>query len=867
MPNAVLGMLVMSIVAFGYINTVIEDELSGSMHEVIDRSAEMINRWLVTMMLEPEIIASTPAAKKINESFESFDQQNINRHEVLHKKYPDIFQDIYGSNRDGIYHTVMREGDQIKFFEGDIANRPYFISIMNGGPTQITPPLISRTTGIPTVFIVAPIKDEQNKPAGLVGTGVALTYIQNLVRGMKTGVSDYAFIVSSDGTIVAHSNLESVIEKQVSILDLFPDPQLINRLQSEEDGVFDYQDRGGDIIFYHNKIPVAGWKMVSAISASELYSPAHRMIRLLILITVITSLITGFSVYYIMGRLIGPLQVFVRKTEDIAAGNYDAGDFPTVTNDEIGVLARSFNTMQKNLQNSVTRLKESEKNYRSIFENSVEGILQTTMDGEILIVNPSLVRMLHCGSIEEMMRSYPNILQMYYNPQDQTGVIEALLEKGSITHHELRARGCDGSEIWVSLSAHLVRDESGEPLRIESLFSDISEQKKIEQEKEKLFQELIQSQKLEAVGQLAGGVAHDFNNMLAVILGRSELSLLKMDKNDPHYESFVDIYNAAEHSVNLTRQLLTFARKQSVKPEKLIINDVINNMLKLLRRLINEDIDLRFIPGNGIWDIYMDPDQLGQILTNLCVNARDSIKGNGQITIITKNLDKNNELTELAEGTAPGRYICLSIADSGSGMDKETQRHIFEPFFTTKEHGKGTGLGLSTIYGIVKQNKGLINVDSQLNKGTTVSIYLPKHSDSSVREKAAPAAVPLRSSATSVLLVDDDRYLLDITKVILESLGCIVFPANSPSEALQIADDGDNAIDLLMTDVIMPEMNGLELSKKIDLIRPGLKCLFMSGYSSDILAPKGVLDEGVNLIQKPFSLKSISDKINEIILE
>ena len=864
LPIVIFGMIIMSIVAFGYINMVIEQELTGNRQMVIDRSAEMINRWLVTMMLEPETIASTPAAKNINNSFSPFDLQNINRYKVLHKKYPDIFQDIYGSNREGVYHTVVMEGNQIKFFEGSIANRPYFISIMNGGPTQITPPLISRTTGIPTVFIVAPIIDENNEPAGLVGTGVALTYIQQLVRGMKLGKSDYGFIYTSDGTLVAHSKLELVIEQQVNILDLFPDPDLVIRLRSEEKGMFHYRNKNKDVIFFHNLIPVTGWKMVSVISTSELFYPASRMIQILILITAITSIITGISVYYIMGRLIKPLQIFVQKTGEIAEGNFSAGNFLLKSNDEIGVLAQSFNTMQKNLQDSVTQLKESEQNYRSIFENSMEGILQTSINGKILTVNPATVQMFHCESVEKLMGSSPNIQQLYYNPEDRKQIIDTLIKKGHVNHKEVQARGCDGSIIWISLSAYLVRDESGAPLRIESLISDISEQKKIEEEKEKLFQELIQAQKLEAVGQLAGGIAHDFNNMLAVILGRAELSLLTMDKTDPNYESFVDIYDAAEHSGNLTRQLLAFARKQSVAPEVLKINSIINSMFKLLLRLINEDIELTFTPDNDIWDIYMDPDQLGQILTNLCVNARDAIKGNGRITIKTENLDIDSNISELMEGIIPGQYICLSVEDSGSGMDTDMQKHIFEPFFTTKEQGKGTGLGLSTIYGIVKQNKGLISVYSELEKGTIFKVYLPRLNAVEKDSDQNDLDEKMAASIGSILLVEDDQRLLGITKVILESLGSTVIPAGTPAEAIQIAENSETPIDLLMTDVIMPEMNGHELFKRIDKIRPELKCLFMSGYSADILAPKGVLKKGINFIQKPFSLKGISDKINEI---
>ncbi len=868
MPLFILGMTSMSLAAFSYINSVIREELSGSRLKVINRSAELIDRWLKTLMLEPETIASTPAAKKINDSFEDFDIQNINRYIVLHEKYPDLFQDIYGSDRDGIYHTVLVDEAGISIFEGDINNRPYFISIMNGGPTQITPPLISRTTGILTVFIVAPILDENNQPAGLVGTGLSLKYMHQFVKELKSGESSYSFIFTHDGTIVAHSELDSVIEQSVNMTDLYTDTELISRLASKDNGMFRYKDGKEDLVFFVNGITVTGWQLVSVISTSELFSPAHKMIMTLILIALITMLITAGTVYLIMGKLIRPLQTFVKKTEEIAAGSLDSGEFPIITHDEIGTLGMSFNVMMKNLKDSVSQLKMSEDKYRGIFENSMEGILQTTMDGKIMTANPAMVKMLRFESEEMLINTYTDIQnQLYYNPEDRFKILKQLQEYGMIMNEELQCRCFDGATLWVSLSAYLVHDDEGNPLRIESLVSDISVRKKIEEEKQKLFEELAQSQKLEAVGQLAGGVAHDFNNMLAVILGRSELSLIETDVKDPNYQSFKDIIDAAEHSANLTKQLLAFARKQSVSPEVLNINNEVKSKIKLLRRLISEDIELSFIPDNDVWNIFMDSDQIGQILTNLCVNARDSIEGNGRITIKTKNVEVNSKTSELIEGINPGEYICLSIEDTGSGMDKETQNHIFEPFFTTKDLGRGTGLGLSTIYGIVKQNNGLINVYSEIGKGSIFNIYLPKYSGPEEIGQSQTREVLISEVNASVLLVEDDSRLLGLTKIILESLGCHVFSAESINAALATVQDKHIGIDLLLTDVIMPEMNGYDLYTKINSIRPGIKCLFMSGYSGDILTPKGKPEKEINFIQKPFSIKELSEKILAILKE
>ena len=385
-----------------------------------------------------------------------------------------------------------------------------------------------------------------------------------------------------------------------------------------------------------------------------------------------------------------------------------------------------------------------------------------------------------------------------------------------------------------------------------------------ETERKKLQEDLFQVQKLDAIGQLAGGVAHDFNNMLAVILGRTQLALLRMQPADPHFRSFLEIQNAAEHSVNLTRQLLGFARKQTVAPKVIDLNQTILSIYKLLRRLISEDIDFLFLPAEETWPVFFDPDQIGQILTNLCVNARDAIQGVGKIIIETKKAEFDSAYCSNYPDYMPGEYTCLSVCDTGCGMDKATQKHIFEPFFTTKEENKGTGLGLSTVYGIVKQNNAFINTYSEPGQGSAFRIYIPRYlgeiETSSIIEPPDSISLDLRM----VLLVEDEPKLLDISKATLEEIGYTVLAANTAAEAIRYAEDDSLAIDLLITDVVMPEMNGRELVSYIMKIRPSLRCLFMSGYTANIVAHKGVLDMGINFIQKPFSLQAIAAKIREV---
>jgi len=398
-------------------------------------------------------------------------------------------------------------------------------------------------------------------------------------------------------------------------------------------------------------------------------------------------------------------------------------------------------------------------------------------------------------------------------------------------------------------------------------FRDITGRKRAEEEKAKLEEQYRQAQKMEAIGQLAGGVAHDLNNMLNIILGYSQMTLMKTDPSSPLSSNLREIMNAARRSADLVRQLLAFARKQTIAPKALDLNDTIAGMLNMLRKLIGEDINLIWIPAAKLWKVKMDPAQIDQILANLAVNARDSISGVGKITIETGKSQFDKEYCSQNTDFVPGQYVLLSVSDNGCGMDKETCEQIFEPFFTTKEVGKGTGMGLATVYGIVKQNNGFINVQSEPGKGTTFRIYLPR------REEEAGTAIdepcihsgPL-TGTEMVLLVEDNEALLKMGKMMLEELGYGVLTAGTPDEAVKLVEQYAGDIHLVLTDVVMPEMNGRDLMNRLSLLRPGIKGLFMSGYTANVIAHRGILDEGVYFIQKPFHMEVLASKIRDALL-
>lgn len=396
---------------------------------------------------------------------------------------------------------------------------------------------------------------------------------------------------------------------------------------------------------------------------------------------------------------------------------------------------------------------------------------------------------------------------------------------------------------------------------------DISERKRAEAEREKLQTQLLQAQKIESIGRLAGGVAHDFNNMLTVILGHAEMAVKNFEQSDPVYANLEIIIEAAYRSADLVRQLLAFARKQTVEPKIFDLNDYIADLLPMLMSLINEDIDLVWKPGAELWLIRIDPSQVDQLVANLCVNARDAIDGVGKITIETENVSFDADYCAFHSGCIPGQYVQLCVSDNGSGMDKEVLDHIFEPFFTTKEMSRGTGLGLAGVYGIVRQNKGFVSVYSEPGQGTSFKICLPRFSGGLAEGLPEKVSNIPRGNGELVLLVEDEAVILKVGKEMLEQLGFNVLTAALPSEAIRLAHTHGDEIRLLITDVIMPEMNGRDLARILVGMKPDLQCLFTSGYTANVVAHHGVIDNGIHFIQKPFSLKDLALAIWKILAE
>ncbi|MFH1981403.1 MAG: cache domain-containing protein [Pseudomonadota bacterium] len=529
---------------------------------------------------------------------------------------------------------------------------------------------------------------------------------------------------------------------------------------------------------------------------------------------------------------------------------------------ELSRIAESANKMIEVLKKTEKSMQESEALLRGLFDNMGAGvaIYETPDEGQRFVFRELNRHGLASGQLKkedviglEVRDVFPGVVAL-----GLFEVFQNVWKTGLAQRHPSRIYQDGRITLWVE--NYVFKLPSGQ---LVAIYEDTTAKRQAEVARDAMEKQLLQAQKMESVGRLAGGVAHDFNNMLSVILGYTEMALEQSGPDHQLHSALQEIKNAAQRSADVTRQLLAFARKQTISPKLIDLNKTVKSMLKMLQRLIGENIALVWLPASDLWPVHMDPSQIDQILANLCVNARDAIAGTGKITLETGKVSFDAAYCVDHPGFVPGDFVLLTASDDGCGMDKQIMANLFEPFFTTKDVDKGTGLGLATVYGIVKQNNGFVNVYSEPGKGTTFKIYLPRYQPTGDEvQETAPLAPDVRGSET-ILLVEDESAILKMTTMMLQRLGYTVLAAATPGQASDLARKHSGQIHLLMTDVVMPEMNGLDLARRLQSVYPDLKCLFMSGYTANVIAHHGILDEGVHYIQKPFSKKDLSVKVQE----
>ena len=512
-------------------------------------------------------------------------------------------------------------------------------------------------------------------------------------------------------------------------------------------------------------------------------------------------------------------------------------------------------------------LRASEERYRSLVEATSDLIWEVDSQGRYTFLSRKWEEM--CGHPAEHFLGRSPLELLPDDCADETRrQAEAILaNRQPFSALEVPLAHRDGRRRIIEVSGVPVFGADGGFQGLRGISRDVSERKRIEAEQQRLQHQLLHSQKLESIGRLASGVAHDFNNMLSIILGYAEIALDKVAPDSSLHGDLAEIASAATRSAEITRQVLAFARREAVNPQVLDLNRSVDATLKMLRRLIGEDIALVWQPGNRVWPVRIDPSQLDQILANLCVNARDAITGPGRITIASEAIDLDRPYPAIRSDCPPGRFVLLSVTDNGSGMDDATRDRLFEPFYTTKGTGVGTGLGLPTVFAIVRQNGGCIDVETAPGAGTTVRIFLPRHQGEGESAAAPTPAGPPPGGRETVLVVDDEPSILRLAGRMLGELGYRVLAASSPGQAVALARHQADPIDVLLTDVVMPEMNGHDLIARMRGLFPGIGLVYMSGYAPHLLDHLIVLDNDSPFLRKPFTLKELAEKIRQALAD
>lgn len=779
-----------------------------------------------------------------------------------------------------------------------------FIPVIN--PDGTPNPVLTRTlkgqrfTGrayvVNTWYLTAydPLFDEAGHVIGMLYVGVKQQKVENRVRQAivrtRVGKTGYVYVIGGKGAergcyIISQGNLRDgeniwdntdsdgnlVIQSIVNhALALKPGELYTERYPWKNPGETEPRWKIARLAYF------APWDWVIGTSVYEdelsnynrvLSSGREKMHNTMLLVGLLTAMMAVLAGYYLARSIARPIKDITEIADLITRGNLEA-IARVQSQDETGVLARTFNHMTSKIRQLISETRQSEEKYRTLFEGALEGVFQASLDGKLIGINPSMARILGYDSPDEMMHSVIDAhKQLYVNPQEYQEFLSSLADRGQVLRKEMQVYRKDHRKIWLFVGGRLVSFSDGSPSHIQAFALDITERQLAEENRIKLEQQLYQAQKMETVGQLAGGIAHDFNNLLTPILGYSEILLDEVPPDSKHHKFIHHIVEAADRAKVLTRQLLAFGRKQLLELKQIDLAKVVHGFEKILRRTIRENIRIvvRAVAAEAF--IKADSNQMEQVLMNLSINAQDSMPRGGLLEIAVDTILIDEIYAASHPAVKPGPYVVLTISDTGVGIDRETQKRIFEPFFTTKEVGKGTGLGLSTVFGIVNQHGGNILVYSEVGKGSTFKVLLPQDIEALNQqhrgEELPLQPPPLPHGSETILVVEDETLVRDLVSRMLEKLGYKVLNASNPEECFQTMAEQSASISLVLSDVIMPGMDGKEMAARLHEKYPSLKMLFMSGYATSVFAGHGVVMEGACLLEKPICLHNLAAKIRQ----
>jgi PAS domain S-box-containing protein len=746
----------------------------------------------------------------------------------------------------------------------NISDRRHFLNALATGQLSSGEYVIARTNARPSFPVAYPIRDPRGELVGVIAAAFALDSSHLLFDLAKLPPPANYVLVDHRGIILSRGqDADAFVGRPVL-------PGALQEMLSGPDADTNVSlgPTGRQHLISYRKLRLEGeaepyMYVRVGIPIDAVLGPAQRTLALNLAALASLALLAFVGVSLVGKRtIVDRIGMLEHASRQLASGDLAGRVSEFVRGGELGRLAQTFDDMARQLAARELALIESERRSREIFEATHDGILvQEAGTGRVVEANRAATELYGYGHDE--MRGM-TLEQLSAGPPPHGGEearrwIRQTVEEGP-QRFEWLARRKTGELFWVEVGLSATR--IGGEGRVLAVVRDIDARRRAEEEMQGLQAQLLHAQKLESIGRLAGGVAHDFNNMLSVILGEAELIQSQLPEGHPCRDAAQEIARAGMRSRDITRQLLAFSRKQVIAPREVNLNDLVQSTRLALARLIGEDVALVFREGPGLWPVRLDPAQFDQVLVNLVVNARDAMPDGGTLTIETANVEIDAAWARERLGAAPGPYVMLAVRDDGTGMDEKTLAHLFEPFFTTKDAGKGTGLGLATVYGIIQQNGGFIEVASEPGRGTTFRIHLPRAA-SPARAAVAEAHPPAAAGRGTVLLVEDEELVRGTATRMLEALGYAVLQAGSPEEALALCQRPEVRFDLLLTDVVMPGMKGTELQRRVAALRPGIKTLFMSGYTADVVVRQGDTEAGIHFLHKPFVLRDLARKVRE----
>lgn len=733
-------------------------------------------------------------------------------------------------------------------------DRSYFKEVMKTGKFTVGEVQIGRITKKPVVVLAYPLRDSSGRQTGMVGAAISLLRVKEIFDHLQLRENEVVTLIDQKGRIITSSSEpETLTLKDVS------EEKWFKEIVRKGSGTFELEYFGVERLTAVSSPSKVKWYASVGVPSKEIFSPIQKDILRSISFSLLI-LVLALAISWLFGtRIVSPLSRLAHGARELSAGRLGI-KVAVRTGDELEDLARNFNQMSVELKENEETLRESEERFRSLVQSAVDGIISADSSGKIISWNRGAENIFGYAEEEVILKPLTILMPERYREAHQKG-FERMHSTGEsriagkiIELYGLRKDG-DEFPLEISLSLWKFHEETF----CTAIVRDITEHKKLEEQ-------FRHAQKMDAIGQLAGGIAHDFNNMLNAIIGFGSLMEMNMNDDDPNRAHLKEILSAGERATHLTRSLLAYSRKQIIDLKSENLNEIIRAVEKFLRRIIGEDIELKTILSDKELIAMVDSSQIQQVIMNIATNARDAMPDGGELIIETGIVQMDEEYIKMHGYGERGMYALLSITDTGIGMDEITMKRVFEPFFTTKEIGGGTGLGLSIVYGIIKQHGGFINVYSEPGRGTTFKIYLPFIKSEFEEAGTIKEIAPYPAGGTEmVLIAEDDEAVRKLIRDVLERFGYKVIAAEDGEDAIEKFRENKEEIRLLLLDLIMPRKSGKDVYEEIKEIKPDIKAIFLSGYTADILFKRGILDEGLDFIHKPFSPREILRKVREVL--